>query len=271
MPRSSAIWRASAAGSWPGSSSSGRLLMIVRTPARASVSISLRSRLPAALMPGASTTGAREVADMVRLRIRVANRFAARRHPVTLKESQPKKQPAGSGGEAARALDEIAGAHPEALEPAQRHDDLLQILIGDRGLRQELDVAAMHDAQLVAQGAPLVGEPDVDRAAVVHRALLHEVVVLDHLLDVVGNVRAQITAPQRQLADGHLGVADVEQHQALHVVDVVDAKPFELQLHDFEKMAVKPLDQRNHLEIPVRHHSLIWRPTVQTIVKQQFG
>src|SRR6266853_623628 len=98
--------------------------MIVRTPARASASISLRSRLPAALMPGASTTGARAVADMVRLRIRVANRFAARRHPVTLKNPNRKWEPAGSGGEAARALNEIAGAHPEALEPAQRHDDL---------------------------------------------------------------------------------------------------------------------------------------------------
>jgi hypothetical protein len=33
----------------------------------------------------------------------------------------------------------------------------------------------------------------------------------------------------------------------LHVVDVVDAEPVEFELNDFEKMSVKPLDQRNHL------------------------
>src|SRR6266702_4048727 len=125
--------------------------MIVRTPARASASISLRSRLPAAQMPGASSTGARAVGDMARLRNRGANRFAARRHPVTLKNPDLKNARGKSGGEAAWTLHEIAGAHPEALEPAQRDDDLLQILVGDRGLRQQLDMPAMHDAQLVAQ------------------------------------------------------------------------------------------------------------------------
>src|SRR5216684_1275246 len=118
-----------------------------------------------------------------------------------LKNGRLKNARRKSGGEAARTLDEIAGAHPEALEPAQRHDDTVQIPIGDRGLRQELDMAAMHDAQLVAQGAPLVGKPDVDRAPVMYRALLHEIVVLYHLLDVVGNVRAEIAAAQRQLSD----------------------------------------------------------------------
>jgi hypothetical protein len=62
---------------------------------------------------------------------------------------------------------------------------------------------------------------------------------------------------RRQLADRHLGVADVEQHQALHVVDVVNPEPVELQLHHFEKVPVKPLDQRDHLEIPIRHNSLV--------------
>jgi hypothetical protein len=48
-------------------------------------------------------------------------------------------------------------------------------------------------------------------------------------------------------ADGHLRLANVEQHQALHVVDVVNSKPVELELDDFEKMPMKPLDQRNRL------------------------
>jgi hypothetical protein len=41
-------------GSCPGSSPSGRLLMIVRTPAPASASISARSSRPATLSPGAN-------------------------------------------------------------------------------------------------------------------------------------------------------------------------------------------------------------------------
>ena len=80
-----------------------------------------------------------------------------------------------------------------------------------------------------------------------------KIAVLDHLLDVVGDVRAEIAAAQRQLADGHLGIADIEQHHSLDIVDVVDAEPFELQLHDLEKMPVKALDERNHLEISVVH------------------
>ena len=116
----------------------------------------------------------------------------------------------------------------------------------------------VHDAEPITQIATLVGEPHVYRAAVVHRALLHEIAVLDHLLDVIGDVRAEIAAAQGQLADRHLGVADVEQHHALHVVDVVDAEPVELELDDFEEMPVKPLDQRDRLKVTVRHTSLVW-------------
>src|SRR5437016_9892624 len=55
MPCASARRPASAAGSWPGSSLSGRLLTIVRTPDAASASISLGPSAPAALSPGASS------------------------------------------------------------------------------------------------------------------------------------------------------------------------------------------------------------------------
>src|SRR6266566_7258365 len=89
-----------------------------------------------------------------------------------------------------------------------------------------------------------------------HRALLNDVASLDHLLDVVGNVRSEIAAAQGQFADRHLGIADVEKHHALHVVDVVDAEPVELELDDFEEMPVKSLDQRNRLKITVRHVDL---------------
>src|SRR6266699_2645608 len=91
-----------------------------------------------------------------------------------------------------------------------------------------------------------------------HRALLNDIASLDHLLDVVGNVRSEIAAAQGQFAERHLGIADVEKHHALHVVDVVDAEPVEFELDDFEEMSVKPLDQRDHLKIAARHISLGW-------------
>src|SRR5260370_26623778 len=85
MPYASAIWRASAAGTCPASSSSGRLLMIVRTPCSASASISCWSSAPAAAMPGARAARLDEDEGMGRLRKRLRNRFAAHRRPVILK------------------------------------------------------------------------------------------------------------------------------------------------------------------------------------------
>src|SRR5436305_9078769 len=145
MPSDSASRRASAAGSWPGSSPSGRLLMIVRTPAFPSASMSARSSLPAALRPGASSAkGGREGGDdggMARLRslLRV--------------NSQPAAAPSleKSGGVLPRALDQIASPDPKSLQPAQREARRLQILIGDGRLRQHLDVPLMHIAEPLAQ------------------------------------------------------------------------------------------------------------------------
>src|SRR5205814_8172386 len=99
----------------------------------------------------------------------------------------------------------------------------------------------------------------MDRTPVVQRTLLRQISVLDLLLDIIRDVRAEVAAPQRELADRHLRVADIEQHHSLNVVDVVDPEPFELELYDLEKMAVKPLDERNHLQICGIHPSLACR------------
>ena len=143
------------------------------------------------------------------------------------------------------SLERIGGVKPEPFEPAQRRDNILEIGSGDLGLPEHLDVPPMHAAQPIAQGAPLLGQPDMDRAAIVHRAFLHEIAIFDHLLDVVRDVRPEIAAAQCQLADRHLGVPDIKQHHALYIVDVVNAEPVELELDDFEKLPVKPLDQRD--------------------------
>src|SRR5215471_8553086 len=241
MPCATARRWASAAGSWPGSSLSGRLLMSVRTPDAASASMSPGPSAPAALRPGASSTrgGKEDIGRLLRDLVQ-ASQATARR--------SPEKMPSGrSGGELPRPLHEVAGADPEALETAQCRDDVLQIALGDRRLTEHLDVPAMHAGEPVAQGAALVGQLHMDRPAIVHRALLQQIAVLDHLLDVVGDVGAEVAAAQGQLADRHLGIPDIKQHHALHVVDVVDAESVELELDDFKKMPVKPLDQRNHL------------------------
>src|ERR1700722_14047295 len=211
--------RASAAGSCPGSSPSGRLLMIVRTPAVASASMSARSSLPATLTPGAngnSWAGMPVLLDD--LRAALQQQLAA----------SPKK----SGGELRRALHKVAGADPEPLQATQRGVGALQVFEAHGGVRQHLGMAPMHRRQPVAQSDAPLGQADMDRTPVVQRTLLRQIAVLDHFFDVVRDVRAEIAAPQREFADRHLGVADIEQHHSLDVVDVVNPEPFELELYD---------------------------------------
>src|SRR5271169_2970365 len=131
--------------------------------------------------------------------------------PVT-GEAQPRSPPvtAKSGGELRWPLHEVAGANPEPLQPAKRHANRLEVVHIYRGLRQHFELALKHDAHLVAQPRSLAGQSNADRAAVVQRAFLYQIAVFDHLLDVVGDVRAEITAAQRQFADGHLRISNVE-------------------------------------------------------------
>src|SRR3981081_4626927 len=123
MPCASARRRASSAGSWPGSSASGRLLMIVRTPAAASASMSAVPSAPAALSPGASSGRGGNGEDMGRLR----KDFRA--------DSQSAAAPSSEnlGGELSRPLYQIAGADPEPLEPAERPDGALHVRARGRG------------------------------------------------------------------------------------------------------------------------------------------
>src|SRR5579884_396084 len=252
MPRASARRRASAAGTWPGSSPSGRLLMITLIPAAASASMWSRDSAPAALTPGASSISGCK--DGIGGSCSAQAKRAADSQPVAV--PSPEKF-ARLCRVLTGPLHQVAGADPEPLEPPQGDDDGVEVLARHRRLRQHLHVAAVHRAEPVAQLASLFGQADMDRPAVVDRAFLGEIAVLDHLLDVVGHVRAEIAAAQRQFPDGHLGIADVEQHHALHVVDVVNAEPVELELDDLKEVTVKALDERNHLEIavPVQHQN----------------
>src|SRR5271168_962692 len=89
---------------------------------------------------------------------------------------------------------------------------------------------------------------------------MRQIAVLDHLLDVVGDVGSEITAPQGELPNGHLRIPNIEQHHRLDVVDVVNAEPFQLQLDDLQELTMKALDQRNHFEVEVVHCKPLVRP-----------
>src|SRR5271155_3080381 len=211
--------RASAAGSCPGSSPSGRLLIIARTPAPASASMSARSSPPATLTSGAN---ANSWAGMPVLRDDLGADW----------QPHAAASPIKSGGELRRAPHQLAGTDPEPLQAAERGVGPLQFFDAHGVLRQHLGVAPMHRDQAVAQPDALLSQADMDRTPGMRRALLRQITVLDPLFDVVRDVRAEIAAPQRQLTDCHLGVADIEQHHSLDVVDVVDPEPFELKLYD---------------------------------------
>ncbi len=56
-----------------------------------------------------------------------------------------------------------------------------------------------------------------------------------------------------QLAGRQFLIADVEQHQGLHAVDLEFAAPFQLVLDDIEKLPVQTFDQGQRLEITRPH------------------
>src|SRR5580700_11124355 len=134
MPCAAHNLHASSAGSWPGSSSSGRLLTIVFTPDAASASISSRLSAPAAVRPGA-----RSIRGGMR-RLRKAKR-AAELQPVAV--PSPEKSWRSLCRVLSRPLYQVASANPEPLEPAQRHGRRVQIFVGNRRLVQHLDMALM--------------------------------------------------------------------------------------------------------------------------------
>ena len=72
---------------------------------------------------------------------------------------------------------------------------------------------------------------------------------LDQLLEIVGDVGAEIVAARAQFAGGQLLVADIVQQQRLHRIDVGAAAAVEFVLDDVEQSPVQTLDQGQRLEI----------------------
>src|SRR5580704_12668417 len=94
--------------------------------------------------------------------------------------------------------------------------------------------------------APL-GQADPNRAAVDARAGMMEEADLDQLLDVIGNIRAEIIAACAQFAGGQFLVADIIQEQCLYRVDVGSPAAVELILDNVQQSTMKPFDHRQSL------------------------
>src|SRR5262245_65206098 len=99
----------------------------------------------------------------------------------------------------------------------------------------------------IAHLAPLVGQLDANRATVNARTLVIEERHFDKLLEIVGNVRAEIVAARAKLAGGQLLVSNVIEQQSLHRVDIGAAAPIEFILDDVEQSAMQPFDECQRL------------------------
>ena len=75
------------------------------------------------------------------------------------------------------------------------------------------------------------------------RAFLDEEAFFDQILDVVGNVGAEVIAAVGELANGDVLTADVIQHQGLDVVYFLDLQAIQLGLDDIKEPAVQPFNQ----------------------------
>ena len=127
------------------------------------------------------------------------------------------------------------------LQPSQHGRGALQVSLADCSLSEPFYVLAIHANEAIAQIVSLIGELNADRAEIMNRALRIEVAVFDHLFDVIGDIRPKITASKGQLTDRHLSITDVEQHQCLHVINVVDPEIFELKFYDLKQVTVQAL------------------------------
>src|SRR4051812_970515 len=123
------------------------------------------------------------------------------------------------GREFSEPIEDLVG--PEPLEAVQRLVQRGELLAGDAAdLFHRLDVLLGQAVDDLADLLALRGQTDADRATINARALMVEEAELDELLQIVGDVGAEIVAAGAQLAGGQLLVADVIEQQRLHRVDV---------------------------------------------------
>src|SRR6266404_795124 len=146
---------------------------------------------------------------------------------------------------------------PEPLEPVQRLVQGREFLVRDAAdLLHGLDVLLIERLDDLADLLALRGEADADRAAIDAAALMIEEAEFDQLLEVIGDVGAEVIAARAQFARGQFLVADVIEQERLHRIDVGAAAAIEFILDDVKQAAMQPLHQSQRLEIERLHRSL---------------
>src|ERR1700741_3958532 len=127
---------------------------------------------------------------------------------------------------------------PEPLEAVQRLVQRRELLVRDAAdLLHGLDVLLVQRIDDLADLLALGGQADAHRTAVNARALMIEEAELDQLLQIVGDVGAEIVTARAQFARGQFLVADVVEQQRLDRVDVGTAPTIEFVLDDIEQAA----------------------------------
>src|SRR6185437_16070669 len=129
------------------------------------------------------------------------------------------------------AIQDLIG--PEALEPVQRLVERGELVGVDAAhLLNGAHVLLVERLDDVAHLATLVGQLDAHRTAVDARALMVEEAHLDELLQIVGDVGAEIVAARAQFAGSQLLVADIVEQKRLHGIDIRAPATIELVLDD---------------------------------------
>src|SRR5579871_4570827 len=147
-----------------------------------------------------------------------------------------------------QAIENLIG--PEPLEPLQGLVQDLQVAGADAAhLLDGADVLLVKLLDDLLHFRALVGEADAHRAAVHPRTRVMQIAHLHELLEVVGDVGAEIVAARAQLAGGQLRVADIEQQQRLHAVDVRPSPAVEFVLDHIKEPAVQALDESQGFKI----------------------
>src|SRR5882757_5942930 len=135
------------------------------------------------------------------------------------------------------AIRDLVG--PEPLEPVQRLVQRRELLVRDAAdLLHGLDVLLIERVDDLADFLALRGQADADRAAIDAAALMIEEAEFDELLQIVGDVGAEVIAARAQFARGQFLVADVVEQERLHRIDIGAAAAVESVLDDVEQAAM---------------------------------
>src|ERR1700733_133060 len=152
-------------------------------------------------------------------------------------------------------IEDLVG--PEPLEAMQRLVQRREFLVRDAAdLLHGLDVLLIERIDDAADFLALRGQANADRTAIDARTLMIEEAEFDQLLQIIGDVGAEIVAARAQFARGQLLVADVIEQQRLYRIDIGTAATIEFILDDIEQAAMQPLNQRQSFEIERLNRSL---------------